>query len=132
MGFHILVPLVLGEKLQGFLDGVFLLSQIMEMSVPQGIREDFSIRLYEDNQLIYTGDAPGDFKPEVKRDSVHDRISILSTGTGRWIWNRALDYYAKASGRHRNVLAFGLALSAVLSLLLYALLRRMEIVPGIA
>ncbi len=126
MGFHILVPLVLGEKLQGFLDGVFLLSQIMEMSVPQGIREDFSIRLYEDNQLIYTGGAPGDLKPGVKRDSLRQDIHFVDR---HWQVDLepSVDYYAKASGRHRNVLAFGLALSAVLSLLLYALLRRMEL-----
>ncbi len=126
MGFHILVPLVLGETLQGFLDGVFLLSQIMEMSVPRGIWEDFSIKLYEDNQLIYTSGASSDLKPGVKPNSVQQDVHFADR---HWQVDLepSVDYYAKASGRHRNVLAFGLALSAVLSLLLYALLRRMEL-----
>jgi signal transduction histidine kinase len=126
MGFHILVPLVWGEKLQGFLDGVFLLTQIMEMSVPPGISEDFSIRLYEDNRLIYTGGEPGDMKPGVKPNSVRQDVHFADRH-----WQVELEpnaaFYGNASGRHRNVLAFGLALSAVLSLLFYALLRRMEL-----
>jgi len=126
MGFHAIVPLVVDEGIQGFLEGFFRVPQIVEMSMPGGILEDFSIRLYEDGRLIYGSDARGESDQEAILITAQQEIQFSDR---RWqvVLEPSAGYYARATSRHRGVLAFGLALSAVLSLLLYALLRRMQL-----
>ncbi|HAA04889.1 MAG TPA: hypothetical protein DCE18_16190 [Syntrophobacteraceae bacterium] len=127
MGFHVLVPVVVEGKLQGFLDGLFLVKELMDLSMPPAILEDFSIRLHEDNRLIYSNNPPGGDHQEASglRTQKHvlfgDRVWLL-------LLEPSADYYARVSGRHLDVLAFGLTFSVVLSILLFSLLKRIDMV----
>jgi signal transduction histidine kinase len=124
MGFHVIVPLLVDEQIHGFLEGFFLVPQIVEMSMPGGIREDFIISLFEDGRLIYGSAATVESDQEVIPITAKQEIQFSDR---RWqvVLEPSAGYYAYASSWHLEVLAFGLALSAALSLLLYALLRRM-------
>jgi signal transduction histidine kinase len=126
LGFHVIVPLVADDKVHGFLDGIFLIPELMEFCIPPGIKEDFAVKLYDNKRLIYTSGSAGG--ADRGMESIHARREIDFAGVH---WDVELqpsgDYYANASSRHRDVLIFGLALSATLSLLLYFLLRRMEL-----
>jgi signal transduction histidine kinase len=127
LGFHILVPVVVDGKLQGFLDGLFLLTQLMELCVPETIREDFAIRLYEDGRVIYSSGVLSDSHQQASPFRAQKQIFF-----GDRVWQLVLDpspdYYARSFSRHLDILAFGLILSAALSVLLFGLLRRTEMV----
>jgi signal transduction histidine kinase len=127
LGFHILAPVVIDGKLEGFIDGLFLLTQLMELCVPETIREDFAIRLYEDDRVIYSSDVASDSHEQASAFRAKKQIFF-----GDRVWQLVLDpsphYYAKSFSRHLDILAFGLILSAVLSGLLFGLLRRTEMV----
>jgi signal transduction histidine kinase len=127
LGFHILVPVVVDGKLQGFLDGLFLLTQLMELCVPETIREDFAIRLYEDGHVIYSNDVLSDSHQQAGAFRAQKQVFF-----GDRVWQLIMDpsphYYAKAFSRHLDILAFALTLSAALSILLFSLLSRTEMV----
>jgi signal transduction histidine kinase len=125
MGFHIICPLVVADKLQGYLIGAFHVNQIMELCLPQGITENFDVRLYENERLIYssaTDRDPDNTTPnfqEVQQIKFADRVwrAELAPNPGT---------FQATSMRHPELLFFGLALSSGLALLLYLLMRRVE------
>lgn len=127
MGFHILVPVVVEGKLQGFLDGLFLVGQLMELCIPPAILEDFFVSLHEDSRIIYSNGPPGGSHREANGPRVQEHILF-----GDRVWQLVLEpssaFYARSSGRHLDILAFGLILSGVLAVLLFSLLMRIELV----
>jgi signal transduction histidine kinase len=127
LGFHILVPVVTDGKLEGFVDGLFLVTQLMELSISDALHQDFFVMFYEDNRLIYANDPPGGSHREADGPRAQSQI-LFGDRVWQLILEPSADYYAKSTGRHLDVLAFGLTASAALSVLLFSLLRRMEMV----
>ncbi len=125
MGFDIFVPLVADDTVQGVIDGLFLIPQLMEFCVPPVIKEDFCITLYDGEQPIYATGTPRSASQGTQ--AVHAQ-QVVFFGGRRWELNLepSAAYYKRNSSKHYEVLAFGLVFSAVVSLLLYALARRME------
>jgi signal transduction histidine kinase len=127
MGFHILVPVVVEGEPQGFLDGLFLVMPLMELCIPPAILEDFFIGLYEDNRLIYTN-GPLDGSHQVEGGSLTQKQIHFGDRVWQLVLEPSAGFLARSSARHLDVLVFGLTLSAALAVLLFSLLRRIEMV----
>lgn len=124
-GYNTFLPLVYSGKIQGYLNGVFQVKRIMDICLAEDIFEDFWVRLYEADRLIYTNEQQSDVN--LKRNGLRVVREIQFPGK---IWK--LDLVPKAitypsgMGWKVSVLIFGLVVSAILSLLLHLLLERMQ------
>jgi len=125
LGYNTFLPLVYSGKIQGYLNGVFQIKQIVDICLAKDIFKDFWVRLYEADHLIYTNDNQSDGNPEKNGLKILREIQFPGK-----IWR--LDLVPKAmvypSGTAWKVyvLIFGLVVSAILSLLLHLLLQRMQ------
>jgi signal transduction histidine kinase len=124
-GYNTFLPLVYSGKIQGYLNGVFRVKGIVDISLAKDISKDFWVRLYETDRLIYVNENQSDGKP--RNDGLQVLQKIQFPGK---IWKldlvpRAVIYQSWA-GWHVSFLVFGLMISAVLSLLLHLLLERMQ------
>ena len=126
VGFHTFWPLVYEGKLQGYLNGVFQISQIVAICLPEVLLNDFSIRLYEGKQLIYSNGKAFETDP-LEKDGLDMRQTIRFYGK---TWELALapkaSVYVPGKIQNPSLLAFGLVISVILSMLLYFLLQRMQ------
>jgi signal transduction histidine kinase len=125
LGYNTFLPLVYSGRIQGYLNGVFRVDGILDISLAKDISSEFLVRLYEGDRLIYTNDIQSDDKPE--KNGLRVLREIRFPGK---IWKldlvpKALIYPA-GTGWHVSFLVFGLIISAVLSLLLHLLLERMQ------
>ena len=125
LGYNIFLPLIYDGEIQGYLNGVFQIKRIMDICLAKDIIENFWIRLYEANLLIYTNEQQGDRSPENSELLVNREIRFPGK-----IWK--LDLVPKniiyPTGKlwKISVFIFGLVVSAILSLLLHLLLERMQ------
>jgi signal transduction histidine kinase len=125
LGYNTFLPLVYSGKIQGYLNGVFQVKQIVDICVVKEIFADFWVWLYEADRLIYTNQNQSDGNPG--KNGLRILREIQFPGK---IWT--LDLAPKAviypSGTAWKVsfLIFGLVISATLSLLLHLLLERMQ------
>ncbi len=125
LGYNTFLPLVYSGKIQGYLNGVFQVKQIVDICLAKDIFKDFWVHLYEADRLIYTNENQSDGNPEKNGLQVLREIRFPGK-----IWR--LDLVPKAivypSGMAWKVslLIFGLVISAILSLLLHLLLERMQ------
>ena len=125
LGYNTFLPLVVSDEIQGYLNGVFQIKQIMDICLAQDIFRDFWVRLYEADQLIYTNEQqrrgnPGKYGLQILRE-------IQFPGK-IWTLNLVPKATVYPSGMVWKVfvLIFGLVISAILSLLLHLLLERMQ------
>jgi signal transduction histidine kinase len=125
LGFNTFLPLVYSGKIQGYLNGVFRVKGIMDMSLAKDISNEFWVRLYERDRLIYTNEDQGAANPDKNEHGVLQEIRFPGK-----IWKLDLVpkvlVYPPGIGLHVSFLIFGLMISAVLSLLLHLLLERMQ------
>ena len=125
IGYNIFLSLVHSDKIQGYLNGVFQVKRIVDICLAKDIFEDFWVRLYETDRLIYTNEQQSEVKP-IKNDL---RVLREIQFPGK-IWK--LDLIPKSviypSGTAWKIflLIFGFVVSAILSLLLHLLLKRMQ------
>ncbi|SPD76303.1 conserved hypothetical protein [uncultured Desulfobacterium sp.] len=128
LGFEIFWPLVHNGQLQGYLNGVFQITHLMEVSVGKIILQDFSMKIFEGERLIYNS---GDERPyetghTFKSIQPFDDISFLGK-----IWRMELRpkaaMYPYEHLKNWPVLAFGLTISIAVFMLLNYLFRRMEL-----
>jgi signal transduction histidine kinase len=125
LGYNTFLPLAYSGKIQGYLNGVFQVKRIVDICLAKDILKDFWVRLYEADQLIYTNKQQSDGNPDENGLRILREIQFPGK-----IWK--LDLSPKAmvypSGMvwKVSVLIFGLVVSAILSLLLYLLLDRMQ------
>jgi signal transduction histidine kinase len=125
LGYNTFLPLVYSGRIQGYLNGVFRVKGIVDISLAKDISNEFWVRLYEGDRLIYTNDIQSDDNPETNGVRVLGEIRFPGK-----IWKlnlvpKAL-IYPSGMGWHVSFLVFGLMISAVLSLLLHLLLERMQ------
>jgi len=125
LGFNTFLPLIYSGKIQGYLNGVFQVKQIVDICLAKDILKDFWIRLYEADQLIYTNENQSDGNPGKNGLQILREIQF----PGKiWKLNLVPTAMAFPSGTvwKVSVLIFGLVISATLSLLLHLLLERMQ------
>lgn len=125
LGFHTFRPLIYTGRVQGYLNGVFRVKRVMDTCLAESILTDFWIRLYEADRLIYTNEEQSHSNP--KKDNLHVLRGIHFPGK---TWQLELfpkaDLYPPKVVRNPGLLAFGLFISAILSLLLHFLNHRMQ------
>jgi len=125
LGYNTFLSLVYSGKIQGYLNGVFQVKQIVDICLAKEIFTDFWIRLYEGDRLIFTNENQHDL------NSKTDVFRVLRTiqFPGK-IWKLDLVpktvIYPHGKAWKVSLLIFGLVISATLSLLLHLLLERMQ------
>jgi signal transduction histidine kinase len=125
LGFHTFRPLVYSGRVQGYLNGVFQIKRVMETCLAKNILTDFWIRIYEADQQIYTNEEQSHSNPE--KPNLHVLRAIHFPGK-TWqleVFPKAALYPPKVV-RNPGLLAFGIFISAILSLLLHFLNYRMQ------
>ena len=128
-GFEILVPLVHDGRIQGYIDGVFQLKRLLDVAVSREIFSAFDLVISEGGHVIYPSmDKCDPASPDY--DMKIPRI-VKQVNLGGKIWNIQLaptaTLYTPSLVPNFPFLAFGLALSAGLAILLHLLLHRMEL-----
>ena len=124
-GFVAFRPLIYFGAVQGCLNGVFQVEQIVDTCLAQDILKGFGVRFFEADRLIYTNEKQGDNHPGNEPLRVFREIRFPGK-----TWR--LDLVPKAAiyppGTFRNIplLIFGLVVSAILSFLLHGLIQRMQ------
>ncbi|MGC8492033.1 MAG: ATP-binding protein [Syntrophobacteraceae bacterium] len=121
-GFRIVLPLVSGGKLQGYLCGEFNIEDLINYAMPGKFIGDFVVDIDDQGQRIFHYG---------KKDLPTSRISSkreIAIGDRKWLLTMAGNHtlYADDTPHEVWVLVFGIILSAILSLLFYQLLQRME------
>jgi len=125
LGFHTFRPLVYSGRVQGYLNGVFQIKRVMETCLAKNILTDFWIRIYEADQQIYTNEEHSHSNPE--KTTLHVLREIRFPGK-TWqleVFPKAALYPPKVV-RNLGLLASGIFISAILSLLLHFLNHRMQ------
>ncbi len=124
-GFHTFWPLVYTGKVQGFLNGVFQVKLIVDTCFPRNIFKEFWIRLYEAGRVVYTNEKQ--INSNLKKDKLCVVREIHFPGK---IWQLELipkaAIYPPRMVWKLFLLTFGLAISAIISILLHLLLQRMQ------
>jgi len=125
LGFDTFWALVHEGELQGYLNGVFQIKLIMEVSLAKGLFKEFWIKIYELDNPIYSSVEPGESYKKQSGLSVRREIKFaLKT------WELEIEpkpfLYSSATSRNLSFLAFGLAISTFMALLTYFLLKRMQ------
>ncbi len=124
--FHVFFPLVHRHEIQGYLDGVFSLRQIMDIALARDILAQFLVRIYESDRVVYTNNDSG--QTETSRDDLQALRTIRFPGK---TWGLALEpkEMIKTTWSLNNpyFLTFGFGISTALSLILYFLIQRMQL-----
>ena len=125
LGYNTILPLVYSGKIQGYLNGVFQVKQIVDICLAKEIFTDFWVRLYEGDRLIFTNENQHDSNSEKDVFRVLRKIQFPGK-----IWKLDLGpktaIYPHGKVWKVSLLIFGLVISATLSLLLHLLLERMQ------
>jgi len=125
LGFDTFWPLIVDGKVQGYLSGAFQIQLIMDTCLSKDILEDFWIRAKENDKEIYFNGKNVKIKSKGKRLNVFREIHfsgktwIIEVEPKNKIYTQT--FFSKFS-----FLIFGIIISAVLALLLFFLLHRME------
>jgi signal transduction histidine kinase len=125
LGFHTFRPLVYSGRVQGYLNGVFRVKRVMDTCLAKSILTNFWIRIYEADQLIYTNEEQGPGNPEKHNLHVLGEIRFPGKTWQLELFPKAALYPPKVV-RNPGLLAFGILISALLSLLLHFLIHRMQ------
>ena len=124
-GFDTFRPLIVDGKVQGYLSGAFQIQMIMDICLSKDILEDFWVRVKENDKQIYFNGKKVEINPKEKRLNVFREIHFSGK---KWV----LELEARNTIHTQTFfskylfLIFGTTISAVLALLLFFLLHRME------
>jgi len=125
LGFHTFWPLVYTGRVQGYLNGVFQVKQVMDICLAENILTEFWISIYEADRLIYTNEEQGHSNAEKHNLHVLQEIRFPGKTWKLKLFPNAALYPPKVI-RNPGLLAFGMFISAMLSLVLYFLIHRMQ------
>ncbi len=124
-GFKAFCPLVYAGQLQGFVEGIFQIKEIIDASAERDLFKHFEMRIMEGGREIFC--CGGDSPQHLPRYVIHVVRDIHFYGKTWQLDLRPLPtFYGNLASGNRLVLIFGLGLSTVLALLLYFLLQRMH------
>ena len=125
LGYNTFLPLVYSGRIQGYLNGVFQVKGIVDISLAEDISKEFWVRLYEGDRLIYTNNIQNE--GSLNKNELEVIREVRFPGK-TWMLNlvpKAL-IYPSGAGWHVSFLIFGLIISAALAMLLHLLLERMQ------
>ena len=125
LGFHTFRPLVYAGRVQGYLNGVFRVKQVMDTCLAKSILTNFWIRIYEADRLIYSNEEQSPMNPEKHNLQVLGEIRFPGKTWQLKLFPKA-DIYPPKVVRNPGLLAFGILISTILSLLLHFLNHRMQ------
>jgi sensor domain CHASE-containing protein len=124
LAFEAFIPLFHQHSLQGYLEGAFQVNRIMSICLVQDIFKDFRVRLYEGEALIYASEE------ESPVSLMKNRLHVGRVRFPGKFWRLDLEpsplIFSSGSVQSVSFLIFGLAVSAILSMLLLFLLQRMR------
>ena len=126
--FETFWPLVYKDKIQGYLNCVFNVGEIMDICVSKNIFSNFRINLYENEKLIYVNKIISTMHKD--RRSVVRNIDFRGK-TWRLLLKPKPDFHARVSILNLSLLIFGLAASAAMAMLFYLLIRKMELYKNV-
>jgi signal transduction histidine kinase len=132
IGFHVLRALIHDDQLQGYLDGVFKVEQLMNICLTHDLLNELRVRVYEEDRLIYQFGYPDGALEGGEDEGETGRTprAVREIKFAEKIWTLELEPGSESYPRrylgNLPILLFGLSLSAVLSLLLYFLIQRMD------
>lgn len=122
MGFQVVFPLVFKGKLEGYLCGEFEVARIVNFAMPKSFISSYVVDVYEGNREIFHYGAKKNYGSKI--------FSTREVNIGKRKWLLKMEpgsgVYSTGSLQSLLFLAFGIILSATLSLLFYLLLQRME------
>ena len=125
LGFHTFWPLVYTGRVQGYLNGVFQVKRVMDTCLAKNVLTEFWISIYETDRRIYTNEEQDSGNAE--KHNLHVLREIRFPGK---TWQLELSpkaaLYPPAVVRNPGILAVGMFISAILSLLLHFLNHRMQ------
>jgi signal transduction histidine kinase len=125
LGFHTFRPLIYTGRVQGYLNGVFQVKRVMDICLAKNVLTEFWISIYEADRRIYTNEEQNPRNPV--KYNLHTLREIRFPGK---IWQLELSpkaaLYPPKVVRNPGLLAFGMFISAILSLLLHFLNHRMQ------
>ncbi len=125
LGFDTFWPLIFDERVQGYLNGVFRIEQIIDTCLAKDTLTNYWVRIFEDNRLIFIN---GEFElvnPEVSGIAAIREIHFPGKSWSLDLEPKAV-LYKPSEIKNLPFLIFGLAISFALSLLLHLLLHRMQ------
>ena len=125
IGFNTFLPLVYSGKIQGYLNGVFQAKKIVDICLAKEILSNFLIRLYEEDQLIYTNEQQSGGNQGRNEFRVLREIQFPGKVWRLDLVPKAM-VYPSGTAWKVSILIFSLVVSAILSLLLHLLLERMQ------
>ena len=117
--------LIYTGRVQGYLNGVFLVKRIVNICLAKSILKNFWIRIDEGDRLIYTNKEQSHSNPEKYPLQVLREIHFPGKTWQLDLAPKATLYPPKVV-RNPGLLGFGLVISAILSLLLHFLNHRMQ------
>lgn len=123
-GFETFLPMIYNGTVEGYLNGAFRVRQIIDTCLAKDIFEDFLIRLNESGHPIYLSEAPTGKEPKPDAPNASRLIHFPGKAWKLVIYPKA-DIYPKGARGGLLLLFFGLTVSAVLSMLLHQLIKRM-------
>jgi len=125
LGFDTYRPLIYAGRVQGYLSGVFQINQIVDICLAKGILKDFWVKLYEADQLIYSNEKQSHINQKKGRLHVLRKIQFRGK-TWQLDLTPKTAVYSPGTIQNLSLLLLGLAISIILSVLLYFLFQRMQ------
>ncbi len=125
LGFDTFWPLIFDGKIQGYLNGVFRIEQIIDTCLAKDTLTNYRVRIFEDNRLIFVNEELE--ISDLKKSNITAIREIHFPGKS---WHLDLEpkavLYNPLKLKNLPFLIFGLAISFALSLVLHLLLQRMQ------
>ncbi len=125
LGFHTFWPLVYTGRVQGYLNGVFRVKRVMDICLAKNVLTEFWISIYEADRLIYTNEEQSHKNAGKHNLNVLQEIRFPGKTWRLELFPKAALYPPRVV-RNPGLLAFGMFISAILSLLLHFLIHRMQ------
>jgi len=125
LGFDTFWPLIFDGHIQGYLNGVFRIEQIIDACLAKDILTNYWISIFEDKRLIFENRELEIVKSEKSGIAAMREVHFPGKRWRLELEPKAV-LYKPTDLKYLPFLIFGLAISFALSLLLHQLLHRME------
>jgi len=122
MGFDAFIPLSHEGEIQGYLDGVFQVEKVMDICLAEHLYDTFLVRILDEGRLVFSRGGSSEGLQALEGFPVPRQIHFPGK-----TWELELKPSAVSTTGNVPVLVFGLTLSAALSMVLYFLLQRIDL-----
>ncbi len=119
-------PLIYSGELQGYLNGVFKIKPLIDICLAKGVFDDFWLEIYEEEELIYQC-KPGDNISKTGDWYAEKEVRFRGKSWRLIMEPKSKLYSAATITGNLPLLFFCLLVSIGMSLLVYSLIRRVDI-----